>query len=139
MNKATLLLAAACMGMAAPVLAQQPQMPTVEVRRQLPVGTACPNIFSALPQMLEKTAAEIDAAAEVIVDFALAGEQLSDLRTQSSHPAFDVPVRRAVRRLHCRTPDQARYTVHFRIVFDDRRAGGNAQLPPDFAPAMLRR
>lgn len=139
MNKATLPFAVACMGMAAPILAQQAQMPTVEVRRQLPVGTACPNAFSVLPQLLERTAAEIDVAAEVIVDFALAGERLSELRTQSSHPAFDLPVRRAVRRLHCRTPDQARYTVHFRIVFDDQNTGGNARLPPDFAPAMLRR
>jgi hypothetical protein len=145
MIKPSLLLSAACMAAPIPALAQQaPQaIPTVEVRHQLPVATACPTVFSALPAMLSKASYEIGEPADVLVKFTLAGGQMSDLYTKSSYWAFRDPVRRALRKLPCHSPDQEAYTVQFRIIFryDDEPGGtgSTAYIEPDFAPALVRR
>jgi hypothetical protein len=137
------LIGAACAGAAIlPALAQQPQGPLqqVEVRRHLPVSQACPDVYQALPAMLQKAAQEIEDPAELMVEFKLDGNRVSEVRTQGNHWAYGAPVRRAVKRLDCHSPDAGAYAVRFRVVFqfsDD--AGATAMLPPDFAPAMVRR
>ena len=145
MNPSSLLFGAACLAVATPALAQQAPgaLPTVKILRELPVSSACPNVFTALPKLLSKAAYDIGEPAEVMIQFTIAGDQLSELRTQSSHWAFGMPVRQAVRRLGCHAPDQAAYSVRFRLVFqygDSPDASGQTvQLPPDFSPAMVRR
>ena len=144
MKHSNLLLSAACLT-AAPVLAQQAQdaLPTVEVRRQLTLSSACPQALGTLSEALQKAALELDRTSEVLVEFTLTDDRLSELRTTSSDWAIRDPVRRAVRRLHCRTPEAAPYKVRFRIVFqiDDGKGSpaAAAQAALDFAPAMLRR
>lgn len=144
MNKSSLLFGAACLAAAASPLAQQPpEMPTVKINRELPVSTACPKVFTDLPELLGKVAYDIGEPAEVMISFTLAGDQVSALRTKSSHWAFGMPVRQAVRRLHCHAPDQAAYSVQFRVVFEysdePGKPGLAMQLPPEFSPAMVRR
>ena len=107
MNKSCLLLGAASMAFAIPALAQQaPEaMPAVIVSHEMPLTAACPNGISDLQERLSKAAWQIDTPAEVMVKFTLKGEQLSDLQTRASYWEFRDPVRMAVRRLHCRTPE----------------------------------
>jgi hypothetical protein len=145
MKHFNLLLSAACLAAVAPALAQEPQdpIPKVEVRRQLSLSSACPQAASTLRDALQKAAYEFDRPGEVLVEFTLTDDQLSGLRTTSSDWALRDPVRRAVRRLHCRTPEPVPYKVMFRIVFqfDDDKGNPAAatQAALDFAPAMLRR
>lgn len=137
------LIGAACAAAILPALAQQAQEPLqqVEVRRHLPVSQACPDVYHALPAMLRQAAREIDAPAELMVEFKLDGNQVSEVHTRGNHWAYGAPVRRAVRRLDCHSPDAGAYAVRFRVVFEfsDDAAGATAMLPPDFAPAMARR
>lgn len=143
MNKSFLLSGAASMAFAIPALAQQaPEaMPAVIVSHEMPLATACPNGISDLQERLSKAAWQIDTPAEVMVKFTLKGDQLSDLQTRASYWEFRDPVRQAVRRLHCRTPDQAAYTVQFRVVFryDDDDKGTTASIWPALSPALAGR
>jgi hypothetical protein len=139
------LIGAACAAAAIlPALAQQQQqgpLQQVEVRRHLPVSQACPDVYQALPAMLQKAAQEIEDPAELMVEFNLDGNRVSGVHTQGNHWAYGAPVRRAVKRLDCHSPDAGAYAVRFRVVFQfsDDAAGTTAMLPPDFAPAMVRR
>lgn len=145
MNKSCLLLGAACTALAFPALAQQaPEaIPAVIVSHEMPLTSACPNGVNDLQERLSKAAWQIDTPAEVMVKFTLKGDQLSDLQTKASYWAFRDPVRMAVRRLHCRTPDQQAYTVQFRVVFkyddEDDNKGTTASIEPTVSPALVGR
>ncbi len=145
MKHLNLLLSAACLAAVAPALAQEPQapIPKVEVRRQLSLSSACPQAVGTLRAALQEAAFESDRPGEVLVEFTLTDDQLSGIRTTSSDWTLRDPVRRAVRRLHCRAPEPVPYKVMFRIVFQFDDAQGNpaaaTQAALDFAPAMLRR
>lgn len=145
MNKSCLLLGAACMAFAFPAVAQQaPQpIPAVTVSHQLPVTTACPNVMTDLPERLSKAMWRIDTPADVIVKFTLNDDKISELYTKASYSEFRDPVRTAVRRLHCHTPDGQAYTVQFRIVFryddEDDNKGTTASIEPVDVPVLASR
>lgn len=145
MKKSSLLLGAACMALVLPATAQQPDqpIPAVTVSNHLPLTTACPNVLADLPERLSKAAWRIDTPADVIVKFTLKDDKISDLYTKASYSEFRDPVRQAVRRLHCRTPDGQAYTVQFRVVFkyddDDDNKAMTASIEPVPSPALARR
>ncbi len=146
MIKPSQFLGAACVAAAAfPVLAQAPQdaMQRVEVRRHLPVDQACPDVYTSLQAALNRVAYELDTPAEMLVEFKLDGDRVSDVSAKGTYWAYGAPLRQAVRQLACHGPDAGAYAVRFRVVFDytdqPGAPGTAAMLPPDFAPAMVRR
>lgn len=151
MNKlAHIPLAAIAGALAFPLLAppvqaqdQPTNMPRVEVRRQIPVSTACPNVVQDMSEALGRVAWEIGTPSEVLVDFKLDGDKISDVKASTGHWEFRAPVRRAVRRLACHSPGEGAYTVRFRVVFvypdDPASAAAAAVLSTDTAAVIAGR
>ena len=83
----------------APVLAQVAPgaTPDAGLRQWLPVGSACPAIFSTLPERLDPAWRSLDSAAQVVVEFKLDGSAISDVRVSGGDGQYASHVRSAVR------------------------------------------
>lgn len=107
------------------------------VRDQLPLLTACPDALKALPENLYPAWRALDSAAEVVVDFKLDGDRISDVSMSGGHGSYMAPVRRAVRAMKCGRPGEKAYAVRFRITFqypEDPAGATTAMLFADVAP-----
>lgn len=103
---------------APPLMAQDnASMQRIEVRHQLPVTTACPTVRTQLAENLERTWAILDTPTEFQVAFQLDGDRVSNIKVSGGEHGFRAPVRGAVRRLSCTSPDSASHTVRFIVKF----------------------
>lgn len=87
-------------------------------RDYVPLATACPAALQTLPENLYPAWRELDSAAEVVVDFKLDGDKVSDITMSGGHGNYAGLVRHAVKAMKCRQPGEPGAAVRFRIAFD---------------------
>ena len=96
---------------------QQGAIPRVEVRRNIAVGTACPDVFKELPQTLYSVWRDLDTPAKIMVDFKLDGDKVDEVKMSGGYWDYYAPIRRAVRAMKCHSPGEGKYAVRFMIQF----------------------
>ena len=114
----------------------------VEVRHYVPLATACPDVAKKLQEDLYPAWRTIDSAAEVLVDFKLEGNSITDVKLSGGHGDYIGPVRHAVKAMQCRQPGEGAYAVRFRITFrypEDQPSALAAVQFTDEMPALAAR
>lgn len=108
-------------------------------RDYVPLASACPGALPALPENLYPAWREIDSAAEVVVDFKLDGDRVSDITMSGGHGSYVGLVRRAVKAMKCSRAGKQGIAVRFRITFEypeDRRGATTAMQFSDEASPL---
>ncbi|MES2318940.1 MAG: hypothetical protein V4631_15785 [Pseudomonadota bacterium] len=135
------IIAAAGAALPLAASAQTDDIARVEVRRHIPLLSACPQAMLELPASLSKSWREIDVPADVLVDIKLEGTKVTDVKVKGGQGDYDGLVRRAAKSMTCATPSEGPYAARFRIKFryDDEQATNTAMKLSDETPSIAAR
>lgn len=137
-----LFAGAVAMPLMASAQEQQANVARIQVGHHIPLTTACPGAISVLPEKLYPAWREIDTTADVLVDFKLDGDQVTDVKASGGYGNYYGLVRSAVKSLRCQRPGEGAYAVRFRIQFrypEDEGASLTAMTFSDEPPALAAR
>ncbi len=127
-----------CMFLAAAALAL-PAAAAPVAPDTMPFAAACPGVNARLARDLYPAWRAIDSAAQILVQFKLDGDVISDVQLSGGHGDYIGPVRHAVRAMKCSSSQAS--AVRFRIVFqypEDQGAIPAALAFVDAAPRLAK-
>lgn len=128
-----------CMFLAAGALALPASAAPPVAPHNMTFAAACPGVNARLAQDLYPAWRAIDSAAQVLVQFKLDGDVISDVQLSGGHGDYIGPVRHAVRAMKCSSTHAS--AVRFRIVFqypEDQGAMQAALAFVDAAPLLAK-
>jgi hypothetical protein len=111
-------------------------------RDYVPLATACPGALQTLPENLYPAWRELDAATDVVVEFKVDGDKVSDVTMSGGHGNYAGLVRHAIKAMKCTQAGAQVSAVRVRIAFDypEDHAGTRTALQiSDAAPALAAR